>query len=861
MRALRLLPVVMAGKSSRTTVDRLEMLRALIAAPSFGPLFREEVICVPGDHHTYGWLCRVGGCQRGAEGTREHCQTHSKEWTRVKASGGTITEFLSAAQPLRSRSWHEAPDCLICPGIPSFSSEQLCYLHQNQWAQRRRSYKQRTGSELAFDAWFAQARSYPGFGGCRVLSCPTLAGFPMGLCYRHYKQYKRENRPGGARMPTNWSRTLAKAGHVDTLYDHEEEFRRWCSRVTPARRANGTLSLLGLRPLAKAELQWVMFEHANGGEEGAAWPLSWVQLVVDRCRAQDANSLVDLDLDSCPQHVRQVTKAMLKHLRLVYFCREDTREAGFIETEHFGFRFPYTDSHIDLTGISQRWLRDLLWDDLAAEFTSSPSRSRGPVDFRRRGCIELSAFLLTRPGGGEDPTILTRADMVDFVADQRHRAANGLPPLGLRKHGREGTGVMTDGIACDNLNGARRLLRNAMETGASTSIGLDRAFIVALPRAQKKVGRRKPFSDDVARALATQKNLADLEALDSEDRGAREIWEALVVTGRRCSEVLKVRLECIGRHGMIPMFWHDQTKVGNFDDGIRISERLFASLQARQTKTCDRFIQLHGRLPTDAERLELALFPRATSNRKGLKNASYSWFSAMFNAWVQGMDLGRVVPHQARHTLATSLLKAGANLTHVKRYLGHISDAMAEHYVHISNTDPRLNAALEAVWVAGPGALEPGILLSDSEPMSRERAEALLIDLNRMSTPAEGGFCTFQPVVNGDACPWNMDCHNCDKFVLSGADLVYWHRKREQWRMLAERAPDPATADFLHEVFEPTARAIDGLEKALAALGLLEEALALDLRRPQDYFGRVWATAFRAQELTRHEIETDEETV
>jgi hypothetical protein len=84
--------------------------------------------------------------------------------------------------------------------------------------------------------------------------------------------------------------------------------------------------------------------------------------------------------------------------------------------------------------------------------------------------------------------------------------------------------------------------------------------------------------------------------------------------------------------------------------------------------------------------------------------------------------------------------------------------------------------------------------------------------------------------------------------------FLYWHRKREQWRMHAERAPDSATADYLHEVFEPTARAIAGLEKALQAVGLLDEALALDLRRPQDYFGRVWNTAFRARELAdQHE--------
>jgi len=85
---------------------------------------------------------------------------------------------------------------------------------------------------------------------------------------------------------------------------------------------------------------------------------------------------------------------------------------------------------------------------------------------------------------------------------------------------------------------------------------------------------------------------------------------------------------------------------------------------------------------------------------------------------------------------------------------------------------------------------------------------------------------------------------------LSGADLLYWRRKQEQWRSLAERAPADEVADFLHKAFEPTARAIKGLEKALAGLGLLDQALALDLRRPQDYFQRIWAVNFRASDLT-----------
>ena len=173
---------------------------------------------------------------------------------------------------------------------------------------------------------------------------------------------------------------------------------------------------------------------------------------------------------------------------------------------------------------------------------------------------------------------------------------------------------------------------------------------------------------------------------------------------------------------------------------------------------------------------------------------------------------------------------------------------MAEHYIHLTNSD--LEDVLNSVWVAGPGAANPRRAADrGTEPMTAEQAQALAIDLSRRCTPAEGGFCTFQPVVDGGACPWKLNCHSCGKFVMSGADLLYWRRKREQWYSIAERAPDDATAGYLHQVFAPTAAAIDGLENALTGLGLLEEALAVDLRRPQDYFQRIWNLGFPAADL------------
>ena len=51
------------------------------------------------------------------------------------------------------------------------------------------------------------------------------------------------------------------------------------------------------------------------------------------------------------------------------------------------------------------------------------------------------------------------------------------------------------------------------------------------------------------------------------------------MTGRRCGEVLNLRLDCLGRYGGLPMLWHDQTKVGNYDAAIRIPERVYQLLE------------------------------------------------------------------------------------------------------------------------------------------------------------------------------------------------------------------------------------------------------------------------------------------
>jgi integrase len=821
--------------------DRLEMLTALIAAPSFDPLFRAGVIQVPAGHPVFRWSCLVPECLRGRGDYREFCAAHGRQWRAAREAGTALAAFLAQAEPQPRARFHEGARCRICPGLPAAGRLELCGRHRARWNTRRDRLTDFTG-------WCASQAVLPGYGSCQVVSCPALAASPLRLCLFHDRRYDACGRPGAARLPEGW---VLRQGPVVVSFGDRALWREWCRRADPPCRNDGRVSLLGTRPLLRAEIQWLLHRRVEQ-PDGRQWSLMQVQSLVSQCRSRDLNSLTEADLGTFTELAARAGKGMIIELRLIYHTREDTRRAGFLETSHFGVRFSSRGSYFSLAEVSQPWLRDLLWDWMAARLTAAaPPRSPIPLVVARRGCVELSAFLrASARGGGNDPVLLSGQDAIAFIADQRDRARRGLPELGI--HRRDGAKTTArPGTTATIFGGARAVLRAGLESGACESLGLDRAFITAIPHGGLTSGRRRPLSDEAALALAAEVNLAALDARDEDDRGLRDIWETLIITGRRSSEVRNLRLDCLGRYHGLAMLWHDQAKVGRYDQAIRIPEPLHERLARRQAATCGKFERLLGRPPDAAERNVIALFPRKAANLTFTRAVSSGWFTRSFRAWADDLGIGRCVPHQARHSLATALLRNGATLSHVKRYLGQVSERMAEHYVHLASTDPALEEALNTIWVTGPGAPGPGTLISAGPGgMTPGQAQALMIDLTRASTPAEGGFCTFQPVVRGGACPWNLNCHGCENFVMSGADLLYWRRKQEQWAILAERAPDDATARYLRDAFAPTARAIDGLEQALRAAGLHDAALHLDLRRPQDYFTRVWSIAFRAGSLT-----------
>jgi hypothetical protein len=73
----------------------------------------------------------------------------------------------------------------------------LCLTHHNRWKKGSRRCP-----DLDFEICLAtQTESFPGYGDCLVVPCPSLSHSPMGLCWAHETRYESEGRPGGARRP------------------------------------------------------------------------------------------------------------------------------------------------------------------------------------------------------------------------------------------------------------------------------------------------------------------------------------------------------------------------------------------------------------------------------------------------------------------------------------------------------------------------------------------------------------------------------------------------------------------------------------------------------------------------------------
>ena len=428
---------------SRQAKDRLEVLEALIGAPGFDPIFRNDIIWIPKDHPVIGWGCRVTDCDRALVGKYSMCVNHLREWVHARDRGTPMSDYLESAIPLSPNKQQKPLPCLICgDDRPTVGRRPLCLGHRDRWAAAKRSRRMTVDQ---FDQWLVEQTPFEPLGICGVACCEIQAARAPGLCTDHRRKFERDGHPG---------QTQRARGMRQPLYD-ETVLGAWLQQQVPITRA-GRINLIGVEPLLKAEIKYGLYAHSIDMDQGR-WGTHWVQYLANAHR--DCRSLRDIDIDTVNHQTRRVIADMLGSLRLVTTTKSDTRAAGYIELDHFGVRFRNRRSQYSLIAINQLWLRNLLWDFFAAQLEDpAGGRSPSPFDTMRRSVIEFSAYLEQFvPNGGHNPGLLGPEHVSAYVTDQKARRL--CPSGGVKEFGRrfprrraslkEGTHVrVEEDIAC-----------------------------------------------------------------------------------------------------------------------------------------------------------------------------------------------------------------------------------------------------------------------------------------------------------------------------------------------------------------------------------------------------------------------------
>ena len=580
-----------------------------------------------------------------------------------------------------------------------------------------------------------------------------------------------------------------------------------------------------------------MLAHAQARDR-ADWSLGWVQSIVNACRG--LHLLASLDTSGFGHTVRNAVTEMLAALRLVYQAPSDTRAARYLEFGHFGAEFTHHSSRFDLTAVSQDWLRGLLWDYTADRLRSPQGpRSRSPSDHARRAIVDLSGFLEARaPGGGHDPALLPEQHARAFAADMRHRAGSSLPAPGVcRRDGRPS--IVTDKSRHAVLNSPRKTCAGRWRPATPAVIGLDRGFIVALPYGGGTTQHRRPFHRPGGPRAGRRGKPGSTRG-----RTTTASTAGCATSGRPSSPPAaaaarssKLRLDCTGRYDGLPLLWHDQTKVGNYDEAIRIPESIYQRLPSAGQDPAWFATSTAASHPRRAA--ALALFPTRIRNPHGTK--------AISTARSAGVPrMGRPDSTSAATTSPTRPGTPWPPTCCATAPDCTTSDATsATSPTAWPSTTPRSpsrrsRTSSSTSGSPDPAAASPGEVLSGPAAADEPaEAEAIVMDLSRRSTPPRAGSArsnrssTAGPApgtstattATSSCCPART-CSTGAASASSGLDRRTRPRRRHR------RLPPQGL-----RAHRPRHRRTG---KGPRRLGLLDEALALDLRRPQDYFHRLW---------------------
>jgi hypothetical protein len=280
--------------------------RYAVISEKFPAWLLAEPIAFPEHDRTYGWACRVVGCDAAPTDMQQQamCWQHSHEYRQVKDSIG-LDEFLRQAEPRRSqrgRGLIRRADCRICGSNREVRTSGYCRNHVKSYGnmRRRRGFDEKT--------WRQSQQPFPPLPTCVTRRCvhdgehyPTEVFDSRPACEVHYEQWLRWlEKSGNDRDQAAWAVWSALAADDDYL--------------RPAS-SRGEVSLAHLPDRLQREIRYAIYRHARTAERTHWRPVD-IQKVADALAAAGIQSLSEPGVAALQARSKHATGERRVWLRL-----------------------------------------------------------------------------------------------------------------------------------------------------------------------------------------------------------------------------------------------------------------------------------------------------------------------------------------------------------------------------------------------------------------------------------------------------------------------------------------------------------------------------------------------------------------
>ncbi len=406
---------------------------------------------------------------------------------------------------------------------------------------------------------------------------------------------------------------------------------------------------------------------------------------------------------------------------------------------------------VDYTAVTQPWLRELVkqWNRQRLV-----SHSVGLLRLDAQVAIELSKVLGLRVDGGEDPSLLARQDVVDFVVHLRARLLRG---------------EITNAYQRNCVTRVRAMLRDARERGLHRRpgplAGLSEEFALVDADVPRKLARDVEGEPERALPQAVIDQLLAPEAIALlRERAGEAVACAIELqmrTGRRPQEIAHAPFSCLeheqrvredGRLESLPVFVYRPEKRPKTRKELPIFAEERRLIKRMQTLVRERF--------PDAAPSRLPLLPRHMRNRDGRKPLPPTTLAWKMREWVAGLaeltgpegepfDRKKVFPYAFRHSYAQRLADEGASESELMDLMDHESFETTRGYFRVRAERRRRAAELgrKALFDRQGRRLMRGLEQLAEAERARMALGALAVPYGACVEPANvasmGGACKF----------------------------------------------------------------------------------------------------------------------